>query len=116
MFASTPAGTLRTRTGQMIKGVFTGSWETIKEGADKMGEALDDVFDSEESKKNVEDWVNETNGYLENAISNVKSKEKIKFISEDDVQGAVDPLGSELQLLFRLNIRISLRVKFWFFL
>ena len=82
--------------GDMIEGVFKGSWKQVKAGADKMGEALDGVFKNDESKKNVENYVEEIKGHLDNAAKNIKTKTKIQLVTEDDIQGGVDDISTWL--------------------
>ena len=82
--------------GDMIEGVFKGSWKQVKAGADKMGEALDRVFKNDESKKNVENYVEEIKGHLDNAAKNIKTKTKIQLVTEDDIQGGVDDISNWL--------------------
>ena len=82
--------------GDMIEGVFKGSWKQVKAGADKMGEALDGVFKNDESKKNVENYVEEIKGHLDNAAKNIKTKTKIQLVTEDDIQGGVDDISNWL--------------------
>jgi TP901 family phage tail tape measure protein len=82
--------------GDMIEGVFKGSWKQVEAGADKMGEALDRVFKNDESKKNVENYVEEIKGHLDNAAKNIKTKTKIQLVTEDDIQGGVDDISNWL--------------------
>ena len=81
--------------GQMIKGVFTGSFKETEAGANRLGKALDEAFDSEKSKKNIEDWVKETDDIFAEAMNNFKLKDKIEFITTDDIDNAVNK-ASEL--------------------
>ena len=76
--------------GAIIKGVLTGSLTEVKEGAKRLTEALDKTFSSEESQKNLEDWVEETNNIFDNAVDNFKKKEKIEFITVNDIDKAVN--------------------------
>jgi TP901 family phage tail tape measure protein len=82
--------------GDMIEGVFKGSWKQVKAGADRMGEALDGVFKNDESKKNVENYVAEIKGHLDQAAKNIKSKTKIELITEEDIQNGVDNVAGWL--------------------
>ena len=74
----------------MIKGVFTRSLKTIEDGFSRLTEAFDNTFNSDESKKNLESWVDETNKIYDNAVENFKKKEKIEFISVKDIDKAVN--------------------------
>ena len=95
--------------GEMIKGVFTGSLKTIKDGFSRLTEAFDNTFNSDESKKNLESWVDETNKIYDNAVENFKKKEKIEFISVKDIDKAVNTASNLVdKVLSKIKTKLGL--------
>lgn len=78
--------------GQILKGVFTGSWEDIKAGAqqawDAMAKGLGEAV--EETKKAAEVFGKEVMEEYNKGMAIVQSKEKIEFITEEDIDRNVD--------------------------
>lgn len=78
--------------GKVIVSALKLDWDGVKEGAVEYGEALaDGVTDSVDAvKKEAIIFGNEIAENVKTGIDNTLSREKIDFITEDDVQGAVD--------------------------
>ena len=75
--------------GDIIMGVFTLDKNMVKKGlkdlADGLGKTLDEGIDDIDKK-----WSKKLSDAVDKAKSNIKGKEKVEFITEDQVQGNVD--------------------------
>ena len=82
--------------GQIIKGVFTLDKDAIKEGVKRLGSSVKKTF--EEGMQPLKDeYANNLNEILTNAAENVKGKNKIELITEDQVQKNVDNVANYLK-------------------
>jgi len=79
--------------GNIIKGVFTLDIDTLAKGLDEAKEALASTFDPSKNKDLLaagEELGETTAEAIAKGIDNIKGKNPIKYITEDDIQGAVD--------------------------
>ena len=86
------AGNILSGVGKIIKGIFTGSWSTIKDGWKQTTNAMGDGFSNAMGKieKRAKTFGENTAENMKTAVENTLSKEKIDFITEEDVQRGVD--------------------------
>jgi len=79
--------------GNIIKGVFTLDIDTLAKGLNDAKEALVSTFDPSTNKdlQAAGEELGETTAEaIAKGIDNIKGKNPIKYITEDDIQGAVD--------------------------
>ncbi len=92
--------------GDLIKGVFTFDLDMVKEGLSGMGDAIADGFKTQ--FKDVNKFYAESGktamGHFKDAVEGASSREKIEFITEDDVQGFVDK-GADMASGFMSNVK-----------
>lgn len=90
-FASS-AGKILSGVGQIIKGIFTLSWSDVKAGWKKTTDAFGNSFTNAIKKveKRAKTFGENTAANWNTAVENTLSKDKIEFITEEDVQAGVD--------------------------
>jgi TP901 family phage tail tape measure protein len=84
-------GTILSGVADIIKGIFTGSWDDVKSGWKKVTSSMGDNFEkamksiasrakthSENTAKNIKDGINNT------------LRGELEFVTEDDIQAGVD--------------------------
>ena len=92
--------------GGIIKGVFTFDYDEIKAGVKKMGRAISDNFKNaiETGSEFVEKSAGAVADNFTEAFNNAKTRQKIEFITEDDidngVNNAVDYLKTKKDQIF----------------
>ena len=86
--------------GKIIKGVFTLDKDAIKEGVKALGNSVKKTFEEgmDPIKKEFEGNVNDI---LQNAADNIKGKDKVEFITEEQVQRNVDNVNGWLKSKFQ---------------
>lgn len=82
--------------GDIIKGIFTWDEKLLEDGAKRFGEAFSDTFGGPEMDKISKEWNEVLDENVNKAIENVVGREKVEFITEEQVQGAIDDLGKLL--------------------
>ena len=89
------AGDILGGIGQMIKGIFTLSWSDIKAGFKKTTDAFGKSFSNaiEKVSKRAKTFGDNTAKNWNTAVENTLSKEKIEFITEEDIQRGVDAMA-----------------------
>lgn len=89
-FASS-AGNILSGVGDIIKGVFTGSWDGIKKGWKKVTNSMGNGFDKAMDKiqKRGEEFGKKTAENFADAVNNTV-RDKVEFVTEEDIQNGVD--------------------------
>jgi len=89
-FASS-AGNILSGVGDIIKGVFTGSWDGIKKGWKKVTNSMGSGFDKAMDKiqKRGEEFGKNTAQNFSDAVNNTM-RDKVEFVTEEDIQNGVD--------------------------
>lgn len=82
--------------GDIIKGVFTLDIDTLKKGLSDANDALAATFNPAENKdlaKATQELAETTVDNFTTAIDNLKGKNPVEYITEDDIQNTVDKAG-----------------------
>ena len=82
--------------GDIIKGVFTLDYSVLEQGFNQAKDALAETFNPEknpELKAATEELAEKTAKNFKTAYENVQGKNKVEYITEDDIQGVVDKAG-----------------------
>lgn len=89
------AGDVLGGIGQVIKGIFTLSWDDVKAGFKKATNAMGDGFSNAMKKveKNAATFAKNTTENYKDAVDATLNRDPVEYVTEDDVQGGVDRLG-----------------------
>ena len=82
--------------GDIIKGVFTLDYDVLKKGFETAKDALAETFNPDKNpdlKKATDELAEKTAKNFKSAYDNTINGNPIEYITEDDVQGAVDKAG-----------------------
>jgi len=90
------AGSILSGVGDIIKGIFTGSWDGVKKGWKKVTSSMGDGFDKAMKKveKNAETFGKNTAENYQTALDNTLRNKKIDFVTEEDIQAGIDGMVS----------------------
>ena len=90
------AGDILGGIGQVIKGIFTLSWDDVKEGFNKSTKAMGEGFNNAMKKvnKNAEEFGKKTAENYQTALDNTLRNKKVEFVTEEDIQAGIDGMAS----------------------
>jgi TP901 family phage tail tape measure protein len=90
------AGNILSGVGQMIKGIFTFSWDDVKAGFKKTTNAFAKSFTSAVAKveKRAKTFGDNTAKNWKTAVDATLSKDKVEFVTEEDIQNGIDGMAT----------------------
>ena len=90
------AGDVLGGIGQVIKGIFTLSWDDVKAGFKKATNAMGEGFNNAMKKvnKNAEEYGKKTAENYQTALDNTLRNKKVEFVTEEDIQSGIDGMVS----------------------
>ena len=90
------AGDVLGGIGQVIKGIFTLSWDDVKAGFKKATNAMGEGFNNAMKKvnKNAEEFGKKTAENYQTALDNTLRNKKVEFVTEEDIQSGIDGMVS----------------------
>ena len=93
------AGNILSGVGDIIKGVFTGSWDGIKKGWKKVTGSMGDGFDKAMKKieKNAKTFGDNTAKNYQDAVEKTLRADKVEYITEKDIDNGVNKLKGMAQ-------------------
>ena len=82
--------------GEMLKGVFTGSWDSVKDGWKTFKKAWGSTFGGPEMEALAKEEAAAVESAVGTLVDNITSKDKVEFITEEQVQAGIDSLKTLL--------------------
>tara|TARA_R100000742_G_C4279648_1_gene104985 strand:+ start:11799 stop:14423 length:2625 start_codon:yes stop_codon:yes gene_type:complete len=86
------AGNILSGVGDIIKGIFTGSWDSVKSGWKKVTNSMGDGFDKAMKKitKRADEFGEDTAENWTSAVEKTLRDGNVEYVTEEDIQNGVD--------------------------